>query len=124
MNLINEFEDKQIEKLSAEKNIPEFRVGDTIKVQVKIKEGETERLQAFEGVAIARRNRGINSSFVLRKISYGEGVERKFFLYSPLVNSISVVRRGVVRRNKLYYLRNLRGKAARIKERIHVKKAN
>ena len=118
MNAIQEFEKEQIERLAANKNIPEFKVGDTLKVMVKIIEGATERLQAFEGVVIARRNRGVNSSFVLRKISYGEGVERKFFLYSPIVSSIDVVRRGVVRRNKLYYLRNLRGKAARIKENL------
>ncbi|MDX1924543.1 MAG: 50S ribosomal protein L19 [Rickettsiaceae bacterium] len=118
MNIIDKFENEQIENLSSTKNIPEFRVGDTLVVQVRIIEGATERLQAFEGVAIARRNRGINSSFVLRKISHGEGVERKFFIYSPLVHSISVVRRGIVRRSKLYYLRKLRGKAARIAEKI------
>lgn len=118
MNLIDNFEQEQIKTLAATKTIPEFRVGDTLKVQVKITEGTTERLQAFEGVVIAQRNRGINTSFVLRKISHGEGVERKFFLYSPLVSTIELVRRGVVRRSKLYYLRNLRGKAARIKEKI------
>lgn len=117
MNIINKFEQEQIERLTSDKVIPEFRTGDTILVQVKIKDGVTERLQAFEGVAIAKRSRGINSSFVLRKISHGEGVERKFFLYSPQLHSIQVVRRGVVRRSKLYYLRELRGKAARIKER-------
>lgn len=118
MNAIDEFEKKQIESLAAHKEIPEFRSGDTLKVQVRITEGVTERLQAFEGVVIAKRNRGINTSFVLRKISHGEGVERKFFLYSPLLSTINVVRRGVVRRNKLYYLSELRGKAARIKEKI------
>lgn len=118
MNLIDSFENEQIEKLCANKNIPDFRVGDTLKVQVRITEGSSERLQAFEGIVIARRHRGINSSFVLRKISHGEGVERKFFIYSPFVSTIDVIRKGVVRRSKLYYLRNLRGKAARIKEKI------
>ncbi|MDX1916757.1 MAG: 50S ribosomal protein L19 [Rickettsiaceae bacterium] len=117
MNIIDKFEQEQIARLTLNKEIPEFRTGDTVVVHVKIKEGATERLQAFEGVAIAKRSRGINSSFVLRKISHGEGVERKFFLYSPNVQSIQVVRRGLVRRSKLYYLRNLKGKAARIKER-------
>lgn len=118
MNAIDKFEKEQTSKLLTNKEIPEFRSGDSLRVKVKIKEGATERLQAFEGVVIAKRNRGINSSFILRKVSYGEGVERKFFIYSPLVDSIEVIRRGVVRRNKLFYLRNLRGKAARIKERI------
>ena len=118
MNIIESFEKEQIEKLSQSKNIPIFRVGDTLKVMVRIVEGATERLQAFEGLVIARRNRGINSSVVLRKISHGEGVERKFFLYSPMVSSFELVRQGVVRRNKLYYLRDLRGKAARIKEKL------
>lgn len=119
MNAIDAFEQEQIQRLSNNKQIPDFRVGDTLRVQVKITEGTTERLQAFEGVVIARRNSSVNSSFVLRKISHGEGVERKFMLYSPLVHSIEVVRRGVVRRNKLYYLRDLRGKAARIKEKLY-----
>jgi large subunit ribosomal protein L19 len=119
MNEIDAFEKNQIKNLTENKEIPEFRVGDTLKVQVKIREGVTERLQAFEGIVIAKRSAGVNSSFVLRKISYGEGVERKFFTYSPLLSTISVIRKGVVRRNKLYYLRDLRGKAARIKEKIH-----
>lgn len=118
MNAIDAFEQDQITKLSESKQIPEFRVGDTLKVQVRITEGATERLQAFEGVVIARRSATVNSSFVLRKISHGEGVERKFLIYSPLLHSIEVVRRGIVRRSKLYYLRDLRGKAARIKEKL------
>ena len=118
MNAIDAFEQEQINRLSENKKIPDFRVGDTLRVQVRITEGTTERLQAFEGVVIARRNSSINSSFVLRKISHGEGVERKFLIYSPLLHSIDVVRRGIVRRNKLYYLRNLQGKAARIKEKL------
>ena len=100
------------------KEIPEFSPGDTIVVQVKVKEGERERLQAFEGVVIAKRNRGINSSFTVRKISHGEGVERVFQTYSSVVDSLKVKRRGDVRRAKLYYLRGLTGKAARIKEKI------
>ncbi|MFK5968776.1 MAG: 50S ribosomal protein L19 [Candidatus Marithrix sp.] len=101
---------------------PAFRPGDTIIVQVKVKEGARERLQAFEGLVIAKRNRGINSAFTVRKISHGEGVERVFQTYSPMIDSISVKRHGDVRRAKLYYMRNLRGKAARIKEKIAVKK--
>ena len=100
------------------KEIPEFSPGDTIVVQVKVKEGTRERLQAFEGVVIAKRNRGLNSSFTVRKISHGEGVERVFQTYSPVVDSIKVKRRGDVRRAKLYYLRGRTGKAARIKEKI------
>jgi large subunit ribosomal protein L19 len=100
------------------KEIPDFRPGDTVIVNVKVKEGDRERIQAFEGVVIARRNRGVDSSFTVRKISHGEGVERLFPIYSPLVAGITVKRRGDVRKAKLYYLRNLRGKAARIKEKI------
>ena len=107
-----------IEKDQMEKDIPEFAPGDTVIVQVKVKEGNRERLQAFEGVVIAKRNRGLNSSFTVRKISHGEGVERVFQTYSPLVDSIQVKRRGDVRRAKLYYLRGRTGKAARIKEKI------
>ena len=110
-----------IDQLDAEqmtKDIPEFGPGDTVVVQVKVKEGSRERLQAFEGVVIAKKNRGLNSSFTVRKISYGEGVERVFQTYSPLVDSIEVKRRGDVRRAKLYYMRDRRGKAARIKEKI------
>ncbi|MBT8082113.1 MAG: 50S ribosomal protein L19 [Gammaproteobacteria bacterium] len=107
-----------IESEQMEKDIPEFSPGDTIVVQVKVKEGDRERLQAFEGVVIAKRNRGLNSSFTVRKISHGEGVERVFQTYSPLVDSVAVKRRGDVRRAKLYYLRGRTGKAARIKEKI------
>lgn len=118
MNEIVKFEKEQIEKLSAGKNYPDFRAGDTLKVSVKVKDGANERVQIFEGIVIAKRNAGVNSSFVVRKISNGEGIERKFMIYSPLLHSVEVIRRGVVRRAKLYYLRDLRGKAARIKERI------
>lgn len=114
----------ELEKEQMTKEIPAFSPGDTISVKVKIKEGTKERLQAFEGLVIAKRNRGLNSSFTVRKISHGEGVERVFPSYSPLIDSIQVKRRGDVRRAKLYYMRNLRGKAARIKEKIAVKKAN
>ena len=107
-----------IEKEQMGKEIPEFSPGDTVVVQVKVKEGTRERLQAFEGVVIAKRNRGLNSSFTVRKISHGEGVERVFQTYSPVVNSLQVKRRGDVRRAKLYYLRGRTGKAARIKEKI------
>lgn len=107
-----------IEKRQMEKKHPEFAPGDTVTVQVKVVEGDRERLQAFEGVVIARRNRGFNSSFTVRKISYGEGVERVFPLYSPKIDSIKVKRKGDVRRAKLYYLRSRSGKSARIKEKI------
>ncbi len=107
-----------IEKEQMDKEIPEFSPGDTVVVQVKVKEGTRERLQAFEGVVIAKRNRGLNSSFTVRKISHGEGVERVFQTYSPVVDSVAVKRRGDVRRAKLYYLRGRTGKAARIKEKI------
>ena len=107
-----------IEQEQMNKEIPEFSPGDTVVVQVKVKEGSRERLQAFEGVVIAKRNRGLNSSFTVRKISHGEGVERVFQTFSPTVNSIAVKRRGDVRRAKLYYLRGRTGKAARIKEKI------
>ena len=110
-----------IEQLEAEqmtRAVPEFGPGDTVVVQVKVKEGQRERLQAFEGVVIARKNRGLNSSFTVRKISYGEGVERVFQTYSPALAGITVKRRGAVRRAKLYYMRDRRGKAARIKEKI------
>lgn len=101
-----------------DKQIPDFSAGDTVLVQIKVKEGDRERLQAFEGDVIAIRNRGLNSAFTVRKISHGEGVERVFQTYSPVVNSIQVVRRGDVRRAKLYYLRDLKGKKARIKEKL------
>ncbi len=117
-NVLQAFEDAQLAKLSNGKTIPEFSVGDTVRVSVKIVEGTTERLQAFEGLCIGRKNRGLHSAFVVRKISHGEGVERTFPLYSPLVDKIELVRKGVVRRAKLYYLRELRGKAARIREKM------
>ncbi len=118
MNLLQKFEAKTIAGVMGEKKIPEFRVGDTIRVLVKIVEGLNERIQAFEGLCIARKNRGVGSTFVVRKISNGEGVERKFHLYSPRLDKIEVVRKGKVRQAKLYYIRELSGKAARIKERI------
>ncbi len=117
MNIIDELDKEQIDKWSAERQIPEFSPGDTVRVNVKIVEGGRERVQAFEGVCIARRNRGINSAFTVRKISYGEGVERVFPLYSPRIASVQLIRRGDVRRAKLYYLRGLRGKRARIAEK-------
>ncbi len=117
MNIIDEIEAEQIEKLTAGKKIPQFSPGDTLRVNVKVVEGSRERLQAFEGVCIARRNRGLNSAFTVRKISYGEGVERVFPLYSPRIDSIQLIRRGDVRRAKLYYLRGLTGKKARIAEK-------
>jgi large subunit ribosomal protein L19 len=117
MNPILELEREQIERLTAERPIPDFGPGDTVRVNVKVIEGNRERVQAFEGVVIAKKNRGINSSFTVRKISYGEGVERIFPLYSPRIESIEVIRRGRVRRAKLYYLRGRTGKAARIVER-------
>lgn len=109
---------EQLEQEQMNKELPDFNPGDTVVVQVKVKEGTRERLQAFEGVVIAKRNRGLNSAFTVRKISHGEGVERVFQTYSPLVDSVEVRRRGEVRRAKLYYLRTLRGKAARIKEKL------
>ena len=117
MNLIKTLEKEQMAKLSAGKEIPDFAPGDTVLVNVKVKEGERTRVQAYEGVCIGRAGSGLNENFTVRKISYGEGVERVFPLYAPMVDSIKVVRRGSVRRAKLYYLRGLRGKAARISER-------
>jgi len=117
MNILQTIEQEQVTKLAGERPVPDFAPGDTIKVSVKVVEGERERIQAFEGLCIARKNAGINSNFTLRKISYGEGVERVFPLYSPRLTLIEVVRRGEVRRAKLYYLRGLRGKAARITEK-------
>lgn len=116
VDIIQALEKEQIEKLTSDKTIPDFSPGDTVKVSVKVVEGTRERLQAYEGVVIARRNAGFNSSFTVRKISYGEGVERVFPLYSPNVATIEVIRRGDVRRAKLYYLRDRRGKSARIAE--------
>lgn len=112
MNIIDELEKEQM------KQIPDFKSGDTIVVQVRVKEGERERIQAFEGIVIAKRNRGLNSAFTVRKISHGTGVERVFQTHSPMISEIIVKRRGDVRRAKLYYLRNLTGKAARIKEKL------
>ena len=117
MNIIEQLEAEQVEKLTGERPVPEFGPGDTLRVNVKVVEGTRERVQAFEGVCIARRNSGVNSAFTVRKISYGEGVERVFPLYSPRIESIDVVRRGDVRRAKLYYLRGRRGKSARIAEK-------
>lgn len=117
MNTLQKFEAKQLEALTAEKTIPEFSPGDTVKVNVKVKEGTRERVQAYEGVCIARGGHGMNAMFTVRKISYGEGVERVFPLYSPRIDSIELVRRGSVRRAKLYYMRDRRGKSARIAER-------
>ena len=117
MNLLKQLETEQVAKLSAGKEIPDFQPGDTVIVNVKIVEGERSRVQAYEGVCIGRAGTGINENFTVRKISYGEGVERVFPLYSPMIDSIKVVRRGQVRRAKLYYLRGRRGKSARIVER-------
>ena len=121
MNLIQTLEAEQIAKFLADKKIPEFRPGDTLRVGVKVVEGDRSRVQNFEGVCIGRSNRGLGSNFTVRKISFGEGVERVFPLYSPNVESITVVRKGVVRRAKLYYLRGRTGKRARIAERRDIK---
>jgi large subunit ribosomal protein L19 len=118
MNLIEVLETEQMAKLAAGKTIPAFQPGDTVIVNVKVKEGERTRVQAYEGVCIARNGGGLNESFTVRKISYGEGVERVFPIFSPNIDSIKVVRRGKVRRAKLYYLRDRRGKAARIAEKM------
>ncbi|WP_417462503.1 50S ribosomal protein L19 [Kordiimonas sp.] len=122
MNIIQKLEQEHIAKLTEDKTIPAFGAGDTLRVDVKVKEGERERIQAFEGVCIARANKGISSNFTVRKISYGEGVERVFPLYGPAVDAITVVRRGKVRRAKLYYLRGRTGKAARIVEKRDFRK--
>ena len=119
MNLIDHLENEEIARLG--KNVPDFSAGDTVVVSVKVVEGERKRVQAYEGVVISRRNRGLNSNFIVRKISSGEGVERTFQTYSPLIASIEVKRRGDVGRSKLYYLRKLTGKAARIKEKLAVR---
>ena len=121
MDIIKTLEQEEIARLN--KKIPSFAPGDTIVVQVKVKEGNRERLQAYEGVVIAKRNRGLNSSFIVRKISAGEGVERTFQTYSPLVDNIEVKRRGAVRRAKLYYLRDRSGKSARIKEKLELRRS-
>ncbi|MGH7112156.1 MAG: 50S ribosomal protein L19 [Stellaceae bacterium] len=117
MNLMEQIDREEVEKLRALRPVPAFQPGDTVRVSLRVLEGERERIQAFEGVCIARKNGGINANFTLRKISYGEGVERVFPLYSPRISVIEVVRRGAVRRAKLYYLRGRTGKAARIAER-------
>lgn len=118
MNTIEQLESEQIAKLTSEREIPKFGPGDTVRVHYKVVEGTRERIQIYEGVVIARTNRGVNSAFTVRKISYGEGVERVFPLYSPRIDQIEVVRRGAVRRAKLYYLRSRRGKSARIAEKV------
>jgi large subunit ribosomal protein L19 len=119
MNLIQQIEKEQLDRLSANKEIPDFEPGDTVQVNVKVVEGERTRIQAYEGVCIGRSGGGLNENFTVRKISYGEGVERVFPLYSPMIDSIKLLRRGKVRRAKLYYLRGRRGKAARIAEGSH-----
>lgn len=118
MNIIQKLEQQEVDRLSATRSIPEFAPGDTVNVSVKVVEGERSRLQAYEGVVIARSGHGINENFTVRKISYGEGVERVFPIHAPMIDAIKVVRRGRVRRAKLYYLRALRGKKARIVERL------
>ena len=118
MNIIEQLDAEQMKRLSETRKIPDFQPGDTVTVNVKVKEGERSRVQAYEGVCIARAGAGINESFTVRKISYGEGVERVFPIYSPIIDSLTVVRRGKVRRAKLYYLRDRRGKSARIAERV------
>lgn len=117
MNVLQKFEAKQLEKLKGDKKIPVFSPGDTVKVNVKVVEGTRERIQAYEGICISRAGAGVNESFTVRKISYGEGVERVFPLFSPRIDSIELVRRGSIRRAKLYYLRERSGKSARISER-------
>ena len=121
MNLIEKIEQEEIARLSANKTLPSFAPGDTVVVSVNVVEGTRKRTQAFEGVVIAKRNRGLNSSFIVRKISSGEGVERTFQTYSPLIASVEVKRRGDVRRAKLYYLRDRSGKSARIKEKLQAR---
>ena len=118
MNIIETLEREEVARLTSTREIPEFQPGDTVIVNVKVKEGERTRVQAYEGVCIARANSGLHENFTVRKISYGEGVERVFPIYSPNIDSIKVVRRGRVRRAKLYYLRDRRGKSARIAERV------
>ena len=122
MNVIDKIEKDQMEKISAERTLPEFGAGDTLKVDVKIVEGDKERVQAFEGLCIARSGGGLNENFTVRKISYGEGVERIFPIFSPKIAGITVLKRGKVRRAKLYYLRDRRGKSARITEKIQASK--
>jgi large subunit ribosomal protein L19 len=122
MNIIEQLNQEQVAKLAEGKTFPDFQPGDTVQVNVKVKEGERTRVQAYEGVCIARNGGGLDQSFTVRKISYGEGVERVFPLYSPMLDSIKLIRRGKVRRAKLYYLRDRRGKSARIAERTDTRK--
>lgn len=122
MNIIDQLEKEQLDQRTPEGGVPEFQAGDTVRVNVKVVEGERERIQAYEGVCIGRKNAGLNSNFTVRKLSYGEGVERVFPLYSPRIDSIEVIRRGKVRRSKLYYLRGRTGKSARIAERVAPRK--
>ena len=122
MNIIKEIETEQISEVVKKRSVPEFKSGDTVKVNVFVTEGNKERVQAFEGICIAKSNRGFNSTFTIRKISHGEGVERVFPLYSPMLESINLIRRGKVRRSKLYYLRDRSGKSARIAEKKDLKK--
>lgn len=126
MNLLEQYNQKNLSSLTEGKTIPQFKAGDTVRVSIRITEGNNERIQNFEGVCIARKNNGIGSSFTVRKISHNEGVERVFHLYSPKIEKIEVVKYGIVRRAKLYYMRALRGKAARIKEKMvhHSKKSD
>jgi len=124
MNIVDRIGKKQIEKVLAQRSLPDFAPGDTVRVDVKVVEGERERIQAFEGVCIARRSDGVNSSFTVRKISYGEGVERVFPTHTPQVAGVTVMRRGRVRRAKLYYLRGRTGKAARIAEKTTYREAS
>src|ERR1700742_3890223 len=124
INIIEELDREQMAAVSAKRKIPDFAPGDTVVVNVKVSEGERTRVQAYEGVCIARNGGGIQESFTVRKISYGEGVERVFPIYSPVIDSIKVVRRGKVRRAKLYYLRDRRGKSARIAERVDTKRTD
>ena len=124
MNILEKFEKGHLKELQSEKKLPNFSSGDTIKVHLKVKEGEKERIQVFEGVCISKKNAGLNSSFTVRKISYGEGIERILPLFSPQINKIEVVKIGSVRRSKLYYLRNRSGKSARIAEKIVTSQMN
>jgi large subunit ribosomal protein L19 len=123
MNTLEKFEKEHLKELQSDKKLPKFNSGDTIKVHLKVKEGEKERIQVFEGVCIAKKNAGINSSFTVRKISYGEGIERVLPLFSPQINKIEVVKTGAVRRSKLYYLRERSGKSARIAEKVQTNQA-
>src|SRR4026208_761550 len=122
MNILQQIEAEQVSRLAAERPVPRFEPGDTLKIHVKVQEGNRERIQVYEGVCIARKNAGVNSSFTVRKISYGEGVERIFPLHAPMIWEIAAVRKGTVRRAKLYYLRALRGKAARIAEDVEAQR--